>query len=166
MNKLVSSLQGAIDGIKRLNESVDSHPELAGRLGQAHAYYVLEHGGKPMFGFSKFVGYEDMTPERYLRDYEILDGRNTEHALKTWFEEVHPGSSAYADLRASLTDWLSEYGKRPRGGKSQQVRLMVIRPEFQRNEGEATVDRKLLNLLIAVADMLPTSQRHELRAAL
>ncbi len=168
MSKPVTSLDAALAGIRRLNESLDAHPELAERLGQAHAYYTLEQSdGEPLFGFSKFVGYEGMTPEQYLRDYKTtLDGRNTEHALSPWFEEVRPGSPAYNELFARLSDWLSGYGKRPRGGKNQQVRLMVVRPDFRECEDATTEDRRLLDLLIAVADTLPTSQRHELRAAL
>ena len=166
MSKLVTSLSAALAGIKNLNKSVEKHPELAERLGQAHAYYVLEQpDAEPLFGFSKFVGYEGMTPEAYLRDYQKLDGRNTEHALSKWFEEVRFGTPAYNDLFAGLTDWLSEYGKRPRGGKSQQIRIMVVRPEFRQIK-IATNDRRLLDLLILVADTLPTAQRHELRAAL
>lgn len=167
MFKLVTTLDAALAGITRLNDSLDKHPELADRLGQAHAYYVLEGSDEePLFGFSKFVGYEQMTAEMYLRDYKILDGRNTEHALSKWFEEVRPGSPAYKELFAQLSDWLAQYGKRPRGGKSQQVRLMVVRPEFRGRSETAKEDRRLLDLLIAVADSLPTNQRHELRAAL
>lgn len=167
MSKLVASVGEALAGIRKLNASVNEHPELAERLGQAHAYYVLEEpdGGR-LFGFSKFVGYQDMTAERYLQDYKELDGRNTEFALSRWFEEVRPGSPPYVALHAKLSDWLAEYGKRPRGGKDQQVRLMVLRQEFRDPHQGASEDRKLLDLLIAVADTLPAHQRHELRAAL
>jgi hypothetical protein len=41
MAKLVTTLQAAIAGIKNLNYGLEERPELADRLGQAHAYYVL-----------------------------------------------------------------------------------------------------------------------------
>lgn len=167
MSRLVGNVADALAGIRKLNDWVSEYPDLAERLGQAHAYYVLEQpDDEPLFGFSKFVGYLDMTPERYLRDYKKLDGRNTEFALSHWFEEVKPGSPTYKALHAKLSDWLAEYGKRPRGGSSQQVRLMVLRPEFREPDQSRAEDRRLLDLLIAVADTLPASQRHELRAAL
>ena len=167
MSKLVTSLDSALAGIDSMDGALNECPELAERLGQAHAFYVHERpGGELRFGFSKFVGYEGMTPEKYLRNYKALDGRNTEHALSHWFEEVRPNSRAYRDLFDRLSDWLAEYGKKPRSGMNQQVRLMVVRPEFRGGDDEATEDRKLLDLLIAVVDMLPTSQRHELRASL
>ncbi len=58
MPNLVTRLDSALDAIRTLNESLHQYPELADRLGQAHAFYVLDDGDKPLFGFSKFVGYE------------------------------------------------------------------------------------------------------------
>ena len=165
--KLVTTLEEAVAGIGGLQNALDERPELADRLGQAHAYYVLEQpGGDTLFGFSKYVGYAEMTASAYLHDYKALDGRNTEHALAKWFEEVRPGSSGYNELHQKLSEWLAHYGKRPRGGKSQSVRIMTIRPEFRRSAKSKAQDRKVLDLLIAVAETLPLNQRHELRAAL
>lgn len=166
MPNLVTRLDSALDAIRTLNENLHQHPELADRLGQAHAFYVLDDGDKPLFGFSKFVGYEGLTPEGYLRDYKSLDGRNTEHALSKWFEELRFGTPAYEELFEQLTDWLAEFGKRPRGGDSQKVRLMVLRPEYRKANSQTDEDRRLLELMLAVADLLPAKQRLELRAAL
>lgn len=165
--KLARSLDNVLASIQRLNDELDSHPELADRLGLAHAFYVLERDDRPpLFGFSKFVGYENLTPKQYLNNYNELDGRNTEHALKPWFDEVRIGSPEYRRLYADLEAWLEKYGKRPRGGDAQKVRLMVVRPEFREEQAEGQDDRRLLDLMLAVADLLPANQRHELRAAL
>ncbi len=107
-----------------------------------------------------------LDPRGYLRDYKSLDGRNTEHALSKWFEELRFGTPAYEELFEQLTDWLSEFGKRPRGGDSQKVRLMVLRPEYRKANSQTDEDRRLLELMLAVADLLPAKQRLELRAAL
>lgn len=166
MPNLVTSLDSALAAIKTLNGSLHEHPELAARLGQAHAFYVLEAEDGPSFGFSKFVGYDGLTPDEYLRNYKTLDGRDTEHALSKWFEELRFGSPAYEDLLQELSEWLATFGKRPRGGESQKVRLMVVRPEFREAASDKGEDRRLLQLMLAVADMLPINQRLELRAAL
>lgn len=166
MPNLVTNPGSTLEAIKTLNVSLPEYPELADRLGQAHAFYVLEEEGGPLFGFSKFVGYEGLTPDDYLRDYKSLDGRNTEHALSKWFDELRFGSPAYEDLFEKLTIWLAEFGKRPRGGDAQKVRLMVLRSEFREPTSSAEEDRRLLELMLAVADILPANQRHELRAAL
>lgn len=165
--KLAQSLDSVLDAIRRLNVDLNNHPELADRLGLAHAFYVLEQDGEaPLFGFSKFVGYEKLSAEQYLNNYGNLDGRNTEHALKPWFEEVRPGTPEYARLYSKLEQWLDQYGKRPRGGEAQKTRIMVVRPELRETRVGTTEDRRLLKLMLAVADMLPVTQRHELRAAL
>lgn len=166
MPNLVTSLDSALAAIKTLNGSLHEYPELADRLGQAHAFYVLEGDEGPSFGFSKFVGYEGLTPDDYLRDYKSLDGRNTEHALSKWFVELRFGSPAYEDLFKQLSEWLGTFGKRPRGGEAQKVRLMVVRPEFREAASSEGEDRRLLQLMLAVADLLPANQRLELRAAL
>lgn len=165
--KLAQSLKSVLDAIRRLNVELDNHPALADRLGLAHAFYVLERDGEsPLFGFSKFVGYEKLSAEQYLNNYGELDGRNTEHALKPWFDEVRPGTPEYARLYSELENWLDQYGKRPRGGEAQKVRIMVVRPELREARRGTTEDRRLLDLMLAVADLLPVTQRHELRAAL
>lgn len=165
--KLAQSLDSVLDAIRQLNVDLDSHPELADRLGLAHAYYVLEQDGEgPLFGFSKFVGYEKLSAEQYLNNYGDLNGRNTEYALKPWFEEVRPGTPDYARLYSELESWLDQYGKRPRGGDAQKTRIMVVRPELREARVGKAEDRRLLELMLAVVDLLPVTQRHELRAAL
>jgi len=167
MPDLATTATDALDAIMLLNDKLPNHPDLAERLGQAHAYYVLEReNAKPLFGFSKFVGYKGLSPEEYLSNYKSLDGRNTEHALAPWFEELKYGSPTYQKFFEELTEWLAPYGKRPRGGEKQKTRLMVLRPEFSETDRSEEEDRKLLNLMISVADLLPVNQRHELRAAL
>ncbi|QQN74412.1 hypothetical protein [Croceicoccus sp. YJ47] len=167
MAKLVQHLDAVVAAIIHLNEAVVENALLADRLAQAHAFYVYEREPeKPIFGFSKFVGYENLTPAKYLAKYKKLDGRNTEIVLSKWFEEVTEGSPTYEDLYEKLSAWLAQFGKRPRGGEKQKVRIMVIRPEFRDANSTKDEDRRLLDLLIAVADKLPATQRHELRAAL
>lgn len=167
MNKLVRNLEDALNGIETLNSILPKSPELADRLGFAHAFYILEEkGDPPLFGFSKFIGYKNLDADAYLNNYKKLDGRNTEHALDEWFEELRYDSPAYRDMFAELKDWMATFDKKPRGGERQKVRLMVVRPEFREEEASVEENRHLLNLMIAVADMLPATQRLELRASL
>lgn len=168
MTKIVQSAADAVAAIIALNEEIEKSPELASRLGQAHAYYVInEQDDNPLFGFSKFVGYKGLSAETYLRDAkEKLTGINTEHALAEWFEEVRYGTSHYNQLLDKLTLWLARFGKRPRQGKSQKLRLMVLKPEYRSDQSAEPANDDLLKLLIAVADHLTVAQRLELRNAL
>ena len=166
MAKIVRSAADAVKAIRVLNHELQNSPHLASRLGQAHAYYVLdEETDEPLFGFSKFVGYEGLTAERYLREYKGLTGINTEHALSEWFEEVRYGSAQYKLLFEKLSYWMGHYGKRPRQGDLQKTRLMTLKREFCDRE-TLDEDRDLLNLIAAVVDRLPLHQRTELRALL
>ncbi len=166
MLKLVSRPEEALAAIRKLNTILPGEPDLAGRLGQAHAFYVLEEeGSTPLFGFSKFIGYRNLDGPTYLKHYKELDGRNTEHALLPWFDEVRFGSPVYRELFDQLTTWMAQYGKRPREGEVHKTRIKLLKPEF-RAPSSMGEDRRILNLLIAVADTLPISQRHELRAHL
>ena len=167
MTKIVQSADDAIAAIRVLNAELAKSPELAARLGQAHAYYVLdEDDPEPVFGFSKFVGYKKLTAASYLQHYKDLTGINTEHALREWFEEVRYASPQYNSLLKKLSAWMERYGKRPRQGASQKLRLMVLKPQFRPTSAAPASDRHLLDLLIAVAAQLSSHQRLELRAAL
>lgn len=164
--KLASTVEEVFSAIDTLNASLESHPELVRRLGQAHAYYAKEDGaGGHRFGFSKFIGYKGLTAAIYLRDYKQLNGRNTEFLLGKWFEELPHGSAGYRTLHDELAAWMAGFGQKPREGKQQKVRLMVLKPEFATRTPEGD-DRRLLDLLIAVANLLPHGQRRQLRASL
>ena len=162
--RAVSEAGEVLDNIRRLAPEFEQNPRFAGRLGQAHAFYVDDRNpDRPLFGFSKAVGYVGLDAKTYLKNAKVLDGRNTEWILKDFFDEVRPGSPDYRRLHGQLSDWLAMFGKTPRKG----VRLMVVKPEHRpRNAADPDADRRLLDLMIAVADLLPTDQRHELRARL
>lgn len=159
--KLVTRAEQVLGNMARLSEELVNAPELADHLGYAHAWYIdAENPEQPVFGFSKFIGYVGLDAAAYVKDYKKLDGRNTEWALKEFCEELRPGSPQFEEYHDQLTEWLANFGKTPRN----PVRLMVLKAEPQNEEGAE--DRRLLELLAAVADMLPLEQRHELRSRL
>lgn len=159
--KLVNSADQALANITRLQSELEQSPRLVDRLSLVHAWYIDTRAPQhPRFGFSKFAGYQDLDAETYLRDYKELDGRNTEWVLKNYFDEVRPDTQDFRRYHEQLTDWLGSLGRTPR----KKVRLMVLKPELW--EAETAEDRHLLHLLVAVAEMLPANQRHELRARL
>lgn len=159
--KLVRTAEQVRANIQRLSEELAATPSIADRFGLAHAWYIdASEPGQPAFGFSKFVGYQTLDAATYLNEYKKLTGSKTEKALKGFCEELRPGSSQFEVYHAKLREWLAKYGKAPR----HTVRLLVLKSEPP-VEDEAA-DRRLLELLAAVADMLPLDQRHELRSRL
>jgi len=163
MNMVTDSTQ-AIRNIERLNAEVVEYPELANRLGQAHAFYAIYNSGADtIFGFSKYCGYAEISAATYLKHYQQMDGGNTEHALGKWFDELQPDSSGYDEYWNKLNSWLGGFGKKPR----KNVRIMILKPEYMPlDAADAPEDTRLLDLLIAVADLLPPHQRNGLRAQL
>lgn len=161
--QLVTSSKEAIANVGRLQLELDSSPKLAGRLGQAHAFYIDDRvADGPLFGFSKFVGYVGLDAETYLDSAQERSGTSTEHALSAFFEELPQRSKLYKFYYAKLTEWLTRYDKSPR----KNVRLMVLKPEHREEAQEKDTDRRLLNLMVSVADLLSAQQRQELRARL
>jgi hypothetical protein len=158
--ELVSSMRQVRDNIQRLQVEVEAEPELAARLGLVHAWYVdLSASGQTSFGFSKFIGYDGLSARDYLQNYGALDGRNTEWVLREYCNELSPESRDYQILHRELTTWLARYNKTPRS----KVRIMVLRRD---EDQDHSTDRRLLDLLIAVSDLLPAGQRQELRQRL
>ncbi|MEG9862744.1 MAG: hypothetical protein V6Z81_09730 [Parvularculales bacterium] len=131
MPNFVTRPKHVFDAIRTFNESLHRYSELVGLLNRFRVFYVLEESGKPFFGPSKFVGYDGLTPEEYLRVHRsLLDGRDTENHLnkKKWFKEVYFGTPDYHALHEQLTVWMQSFDKIPWGGK---VKLKVPRPQFR-----------------------------------
>ncbi|GAA4774520.1 hypothetical protein GCM10023219_22480 [Stakelama sediminis] len=159
--KLITSADEVLNNIHALQTELAQSDGLVDRLGYVHAWYVDTGNPElPLFGFSKFIGYKGLTAEKYLRKYKALDGRNTEWALKDYFDEIRPDSPDFRRYRHQLSDWLSGFGRAPR----KTIRIMLLKPEYR--EADATEDRRLLELLMAVSDMLTPAQRQELRSHL
>jgi hypothetical protein len=159
--KVVTKADQALQNISRLQDELSNSPELVNRLGFVHAWYVdARDAENPLFGFSKFIGYQGLTADKYIAKHQELDGRNTEWVLKDFFDELRPGTPDFRHYHERLTEWLGGLGKTPR----KTVRLMVLKPAF--HEEATTEDKRLLDLLVAAADLLPLSQRQELRARL
>jgi hypothetical protein len=159
--KLVTTPKQALKNISQFNEELPDAPGLVDRLGLVHAWYIdAREPELPKFGFSKFIGYDSLSAISYLQNYKNLDGRNTEWALKSLAMELNPDSEDFQKYHQWLVDWLSVFGKTPR----KNVRLFIL------NEGASDEnieeDSRLLELLVAVADLLPLSQRLDLRSRL
>ena len=71
-----------------------------------HWYYFKEHD---IFAPSKFIGYKEMT----IAKYKVYgDGRETEEALKEWFEKLSEGSEEYRGLKRKLDNFATGLDKR------------------------------------------------------
>jgi len=161
--RLVSSAAQVRQNIATLENELAKAPELSERFGFVHVWYI-DAGipDEPKFGFSKFIGYEGLDAATYLKNYAEMDGRNTEWAMRDFAHEIKPETPAFRAYMSQLRDWLAGFGKTPR----KTVRLMVL-DEAQMDPVETPAeDRRLFDLLLAVAETLPLQQKMELRSRL
>jgi len=164
MSTIVPTLAHAISNIERFEQELDRSPELQRRLAFARAWYCHQTAdGEWCFAPSKFAGYSAMTAEEYIND-DPRDGRRTEKQLQTWFNTIRENDPIYDDLSERLAAFLGRYGKPP----SSAVRINVTNAFLEAREApdDASVQRNIADLMIAVGRSLPTLERDRIKAAL
>lgn len=112
--RLATSLDEVVENIRRYNEEISLQPRLAARIKQHPAWYaVRSDSGTWLFGPSKFVGYQGANAKSYLASYSRKDGRDTEPALKQWFEPVDRESVMGQELWSAYINFAQRFGKTP-----------------------------------------------------
>lgn len=169
MAELVSSPQQVIENVVRYSE----HPDrLSDLMAMTRAWYAVKRGDQWLFGPSKFVGYVEMTPERYLQaEYShnehgrvdaagtVMDGRITEGIIRKWSQPIEPGHALYEELSQALAIFCARYQKKP----NSRARLSVLvgdQPEMP-----LELDDDLVALMIAIFQRLTPAQRTAFRRA-
>ena len=126
---LAHSAPSAIKNIQTFNIALRSekYPSIYRLLSHVQAWYVWENeNGELLFGPSKFIGYEDMTPDFYIEETGAngrLDGRVTEKRLSPWTEEVSTSDERFSNLYSSLSLLCAKYGAYPNA----RARISVFR---------------------------------------
>ena len=109
---LISSLDEAKDGIRRFPDEVAALPGMADLLGSFQAWYAITDAeGHVLLAPSKFVGYQGLTAQTYLRVNRETDGRATEAVLSRWFSQ--PDTPSEQVLIEELAKFLNRFGKKP-----------------------------------------------------
>lgn len=83
---------------------------------EVQQWYYIHHLG--LFGPSKYIGYVDMTNSKYekYKKYDVdfnnnpLDGRETTHKLRAWFEKCD-NDILFEKITEKLVDYLSKFKK-------------------------------------------------------
>lgn len=161
--KIVSRPETVIENIKKFGKEVQQCDALQERLAYARAWYAYQDDcGEWRFGPSKFVGYEHLNAGQYIRSAEQRDGRRTEAQLQKWFSTVDPSSELYGILSSALIAFLAEFDKAP----SQKMRINVLSVGEKTKDSRMDSNDVLVDLLVAVAKALPSSQLAKVRARL
>ncbi|MGM8215922.1 hypothetical protein ACLIA0_10160 [Bacillaceae bacterium W0354] len=108
--ELVSTKQQVLDNVIRFNQELDYKNEQFLRFLSLYRqwYYFPE---LDLFGPSKFIGYKDMTAEKYInKKGKGADGRDTEKILR----QLMTIEASYSErLTAQLEDMLREFNRKP-----------------------------------------------------
>lgn len=161
MSQLVVAPHQAIENILGFHKDLAGSMELQDRLPYARAWYAYQDDlGAWHFGPSKFIGYKGMTAQEYL-DEDPRDGRRTERQLRQWFSPLEPDSDVYHEVNDALIEFLNRYGKTP----SAKMRISITNEHREKllTEGAETIPSTVVDMMLAVARMLPPEQRERLR---
>ena len=166
MSKIVVSPAQAFANILKFEHEVRRSPDLQARLAYARAWYAhKDKNGEWRFGPSKFVGYQEIDAETYLRTAEESDGRRTEAQLRADFKVVDPTTALYQELSSALIAFLAKYGKTP----SMKIRINVARDRRLGTIPVPSEDEAVdaaVNMMVAFAKTLPTEHFKKLRTQL
>lgn len=136
----MTDLSKSVDSVRRnidtYWETACTHQDLikdAARVKQWKAYRTED--GEWRFGPSRFVGYEGMTPKKYLKRKKMgaeggLNGTETEKHLRQWTEDARRNSKLYHQLLDALADFLGEAGARVGNGASFSIMMVEGSSEF------------------------------------
>lgn len=162
MPQLVRTPQEVTNNILSFQNEITT--EMQTRLSYARAWYALQtDDGEWKFGPSKFIGYRNMTAQKYLSSTHgnELDGRKTEKKLKDWFVEVSENDEElWPDMFEKLSNFLDQYGKSP----SSVIRINVEIKYYNQNSNQK--DKLDADLIIAFINRLPVTQKHRIRNAI
>jgi uncharacterized protein (DUF433 family) len=130
--RVVISVDEAVENIRVYSESLAKHPGLVARIKQHPAWYAAkDEAGHWTFGPSKFVGYREVNAKAYLASYSRKDGKETEPALSQWFVQVDSESLLGRELRQEFVRFAERYGKTP----NRRWRVSVTQEEFAARGG-------------------------------
>ena len=151
--------------ILRFADEVRRCPGLADRLASFRAWYaVLDRRGRWHFGPSKYIGYAGLDGTEYLSltSARKLDGRVTEERLQAFFRTVDEDTTLYEELNAALCEFLGEFDKFP----CRSSRINIANDDYDEHYANDGDPVPLIDLIVAVARSLPSSQVKELRKRL
>ena len=151
--------------ILRFADEVRGCPDLADRLASFRAWYaVRDKRGRWHFGPSKYIGYAGLDGSEYLSLTSAgkLDGRVTEERLQAFFRNVDEDTTLYEELGAALCEFLGEFDKYP----CRSSRINIANDPYDELHASKGDHVPLVDLIVAVARSLPSSQVKELRKRL
>ena len=167
MVKLANSVECVQNNINEYWETAHQHPDLikdAARVKKWKAYRTNK--GEWRFGPSRFVGYNEMTADKYVKRKKRgadggLNGTETEAHLRKWTENVPSGSRLYHQLHDALADFLAEVPLKVGSGASFSL-LTVESSGYDLDPLGSTDDEAEVDALVTLSKRLNSVQLQKL----
>lgn len=147
--RLAATVSDVVANIRTYQKDVREHDGLRKRIAKTIWWYAAKNGDDWVFAPSKFVGYVGMTGQGYLENSaHLMDGRDTERAIKDLFIEVTPGAPTFDALIPALGAFLSALdatvGRRFKGFRLAPDLLETIEPA-RRADQEARIAARIVS---------------------
>ena len=130
------SLQSVLKNIEELNEKITKETtigeKLRNSLQSASAFCVYEKNGKTLFGWTRKVGFEGMTSEKYVELVPYRpDGLSYNKHLTKWFDWVTYEDQEFEPIYNEYVKWRTKLDKPPNQEQRQNVKFLIIKTEFK-----------------------------------
>ena len=136
MTRLAPDYDNVVANVERFNKDLPDSEDLQSHLSYFRAWYYIPN--LDMVGPSKFIGYKDMTADKYAHTYTELDGRETEPHLSQWFRTTEERSPEYQYVFEKVRKLLSQYDKSP--SRVARFSTPYRTPNMQAGEGSSGVE--------------------------
>lgn len=151
--QLVTSLTEVIENIKKFSRELASYEDgdsdryvdyVMENMSHYRAWYAYkdEKTGTYLFAPSKYIGYQDMTANKYVETYAYMDGRKTEKILSEWFEMLDESEEDFDFLNRKLLTVFSATGK--------TINALFRINVLKREEDNELLEKDLVDLIYKV----------------
>ena len=151
--QLVTSLTEVIENIKKFSRELASYEDgdsdryvdyVMENMSHYRAWYAYkdEKTGTYLFAPSKYIGYQDMTANKYVETYAYMDGRKTEKILSEWFEMLDESEEDFDFLNRKLLAMFSATGK--------TINALFRINVLKREEDNELLEKDLVDLIYKV----------------
>jgi len=108
VHSLVSEYDEIVNNVAAFNKGLEEGGGLENQLSYFRAWYYIPE--LDLVGPSKFIGYKDMTANKYNNDKD-LDGKETVVILGQWFKDLNEGTPELTYIEQLTRRLLAKYNK-------------------------------------------------------